>query len=313
MTFSRTHGGYFRIVATLGAVLFMAFFSACEVLASEGAQSAIANGREIREFEDQELAPLEREIEDLFINEIQPREVALEDLRYELRNLQEDLRTPMRDGENDPWAPGGVASEAQLAFDGRYRELDLLQRAIEVEQRELEASWQTLWGGGGTIDPEYQALEDLRFDTQRELDRLQRFGYRDIEDIWNKINELNASQNWSDTGSQVESEKINIELQRLYNLGEEIQNGVSVESNRLGDLAAATQDELFNLQNFGYDAISQMHDEIARLEAESSASTVNSNSIAEQISQLKSNRSSYEVNRDSELALLREALAAIEA
>jgi len=105
-------------------LLFMAFFSACEVLASEGAQNAIANGREIRQFEDQELAPLERVMEDLFTNEIQPHEVALEDLRHELRTLQEDLRNPMRDSEIDILGSGGVISETQLAFDGRYRELE---------------------------------------------------------------------------------------------------------------------------------------------------------------------------------------------
>jgi hypothetical protein len=107
-------------------MLFLAFFSACEVFASEGAQSAIANEREIRKFEDQELAPLERELEDLFTNEIQPREVALEDLRYELRTLEEDLRTPMRESGNAMFGPEGGTSETQLAFDGRYRELDLL-------------------------------------------------------------------------------------------------------------------------------------------------------------------------------------------
>lgn len=313
MTFSRTGNGYVRILSTLGMVLFMAFFSACEVLASEGAQSAISGGREIRDFEDQELVPLKREMEDLFTDEIQPREVALEDLRFELRNLEEDLRSSMGIAENDIWAPGGAASEAQLAFDGRYRELELLQRAIEVEQRELDASWQTLWGGGDAIDPEYQALEDLRFTTQRELERLQRFGYREIEDIWDEINELNSTQGWSNTDSQIESEQINIELQRLYDQAEEIQKGINGESNRLGELAVAAQDELNNLQNFGYDPIAQMYDEIARLEAESSAAANSANSIANQITQLKSNRSSYEINRDSELANLRETLAAIEA
>jgi hypothetical protein len=56
-----------------------------------------------------------------------------------------------------------------------------------------------------------------------------------------------------------------------------------------------------------------MHDEIARLEAEKSASAIDSNSITDQILQLKSNRDSYVVNRDSELATLRETLAALEA
>jgi len=69
-------------------VLFMAFFSACEVLATEGAQSAISGGREIRALEDEHLAPLEQEMNDLYANEIEPRESQLEDLRYELRTLE---------------------------------------------------------------------------------------------------------------------------------------------------------------------------------------------------------------------------------
>ena len=134
MSFIRSQSGSLRILATVGMVLFMAFLSACEVLATEGAQSAIAGGREIRALEDEHLIPLKREMDDLFVNEIQPRELQLEDLRYQLEALEEEMRS-LREAQGDIWAPDGEASEIQLAFDARYRELDLLQRAIELEQR----------------------------------------------------------------------------------------------------------------------------------------------------------------------------------
>jgi hypothetical protein len=51
-------------------VLMMAFFSACEVLATEGARDAIAGGREIRAFEDETLGPIEDEMNDLWVAEI---------------------------------------------------------------------------------------------------------------------------------------------------------------------------------------------------------------------------------------------------
>ena len=46
----RSQNNSFKLVAILGMVLMMAFFSACDILATEGARDAIANGREIRAF-----------------------------------------------------------------------------------------------------------------------------------------------------------------------------------------------------------------------------------------------------------------------
>ena len=51
----------------------------------------------------------------------------------------------------------------------------------------------------------------------------------DIDDIWDEINELNSAQNWANTGSQIESEEINVELRRLYDLFNEIQNSGSAQ------------------------------------------------------------------------------------
>jgi hypothetical protein len=87
---------------------------------------------------------------------------------------------------------------------------------------------QALWTAN-TVDPEYQALEDERNAKQRELDRLYRFGNRLIDDIWDQINELNASQGFASTDSQIESERINIELRRLWDLLDEINNGSNDE------------------------------------------------------------------------------------
>ena len=73
MTVVRSRSGYFKIVASMGMVLLMAFFSACDILATEGAREAIANGREIREFEDENIRPLEDKMNTLWVDEIQPR------------------------------------------------------------------------------------------------------------------------------------------------------------------------------------------------------------------------------------------------
>ena len=145
MTAIRSRNGSFKLVATMGMVLLMAFFSACDILASDEARNAIANGREIREYEDAELAPLRQEMSDLWENEIQPREEQVEDLRHELQRIEEDVLRPLWDAQNDVWAPGGEAAEAQIVFEERYRALELAQREIEIEQRELDAAWQTAW------------------------------------------------------------------------------------------------------------------------------------------------------------------------
>ena len=187
--------GTFRPIMSLGLILFVMFLSGCEVLATQGAREAIAGQREVRALEDQELGPLQRELHDLLVTEIQPRESQIEVLRYQLESLEEDLLRPLWEAQDDDWAPGGEAYEAQLVFDRRFRELELMQRSIEKEQHELDSKGQDLWGVEGNHDPEFQALEDLRYEKQRELDQLYRFGNRPIEDIWNEINELNSTQN----------------------------------------------------------------------------------------------------------------------
>lgn len=70
MSVMRSRNGSKKIVLSVGMVLVMAFFSACEVLATEGARDAIAGGREIRAFEDETLGPIEDEMNDLWVAEI---------------------------------------------------------------------------------------------------------------------------------------------------------------------------------------------------------------------------------------------------
>ena len=112
------------------------------------------------------------------------------------------------------WAPGGSASIAQALFSDQMREIDLLERATQVAQNELDARWQVIWDGNNS-DPEYVALDELRQEKQREIDRLYRFVNRPIEDIWDQINEINSNQGSSNTDSQIEVELLNIKLQIL--------------------------------------------------------------------------------------------------
>jgi len=50
-----------KLALSLGMVLMMAFLSACDILATEGARDAIASGRELRQFEDENLRSIERD------------------------------------------------------------------------------------------------------------------------------------------------------------------------------------------------------------------------------------------------------------
>ncbi len=305
----------FKSLMSVGLILFVVFLSGCEVLATEGARDAIAGQREVRAIEDRELGPLEQEMNDLFVTEIQPREVQIEDLRYKKQVYEDELLRPLWDAQGDAWAPGGEASEAQMAFQARYHELDLLQRSIEIEQRELDSKWQDLWGVGATADPEFQALEDLRYEKQRELDHAYRFGNRPIEDIWNEINELNSTQNWGNTDSQIQSEEINQELNRLYDRYNELLNAGSGEAALLEEKARAIQEELDTLYNRGWDPIYKIWGEIDRLEGERarlSATAVNDESIRALIADLENLKAGYVVSRDAEIASLLAAQAAAE-
>ena len=305
----------FKSLMSVGLILFVVFLSGCEVLATEGARDAIAGQREVRAIEDRELGPLEQEMNDLFVTEIQPREVQIEDLRYKKQVYEDELLRPLWDAQGDAWAPGGEASEAQMAFQARYHELDLLQRSIEIEQRELDSKWQDLWGVGATADPEFQALEDLRYEKQRELDHAYRFGNRHIEDIWNEINELNSTQNWGNTDSQIQSEEINQEVNRLYDQYNELLNAGSGEAALLEEKERAIQEELDTLYNRGWDPIYKIWGEIDRLEGERarlSATAGNDESIRALIADLENLKAGYVVSRDAEVASLLAAQAAAE-
>jgi len=313
MTAVRNRNVSFKLTATVGMVLLMAFFSACDVLATEGARDAIAGSREIREFEDQTLRPIENEMNDLWVNEIEPREREVEDLRHELQRLQEELLTPLWDSQNDPWAPGGEAALAQEVFDELNREHELMQRAIDLEQRELDANWQILWSGN-TVDPAYQELEDLRFEKQRELDRLYRFGNRPIDDIWDQINELNSSQGFANTDSQIESELINAELRRLWDLQSELQNGANSATDDLYKRAEAAQNDLNDLHSFGWREIEDIYAEIENLGLDGVVTTTAgvTEEVATKIIDLQSLVASYEAQRDTETAPLKAQLDALD-
>jgi len=317
MTAVRSRNGSFKVFATMAMVLVMALLSACDVLATEGARDAIANGREIREFEDANLRPLEREMEDLWVNEIEPRERQLEELYREQQTLQEDLLQPLWDAQNDPWAPGGAAAILQEEFEEKNRQIDVLYRQIELEQRELDQNWQTLWSAG-SVDPLFQELEDLRYEKQRELDRLYRFGNRPIDDIWDQINELNNSQGFANTDSQIEAEQINVELRRLWDLQNEIQNGANDEVNALYEKANNAQNELNDLHNFGWNPINDIYAEIDRLQFEQSSTgfdaagvPISTDSISAQIAELQSTINSHIASRDSKVAIWEAQLAAL--
>jgi hypothetical protein len=270
---------------------------------------------QFRALEDAELGPLEQEMNDLFVLEIQPRQTQIEDLGFQLQVLEEDVLRPLWDAQGDAWAPGGEASEVQAVFEAKYRELDLMQRAIEVDQWELDAKWQNLWGAGGDVDPEFKALEDLRFEKQRELDLAYRFGNRAIEDIWNQINDFNSTQNWGNTDSQIKSDEINSQLQRLYEQYSELQNGDNGEAAILEEKARAVQEELNALYNHGWDPIYRIDDEIDQLKSAQTAELVaagNDDSIRALIAELERQKASHIANRVAEVAALKAALAAAE-
>ena len=310
MTAVRSRSRSFKIVATMGMVLLMAFFSACDILATEGAREAIANGREIREFEDENIRPLEDKINTLWADEIQQRESELEDLRREQQLLQEDVIAPLWEAQNDMWASGGSASIAQALFSDQMREIDLLERARQVAQNEHDARWQVIWDGNNS-DPEYVALDELRQEKQREIDRLYRFGNRPIEDIWDQINEINSNQGSSNTDSQIEAELLNIKLRDLYDFQTTLQNGGSDEANELYNKASGMLDQLNNLYYFGKNPMNAIYAEIEQLEAELSNSSASSAAIiTAQIFELEAQKFSYEANRDAKIASFQAQLGA---
>jgi hypothetical protein len=126
---------------------------------------------------------------------------------------------------------------------------------------------------------------------------------------------LNSTQNWGNTDSQIQSEEINQEVNRLYDQYNELLNAGSGEAALLEEKERAIQEELDTLYNRGWDPIYKIWGEIDRLEGERarlSATAGNDESIRALIADLENLKAGYVVSRDAEVASLLAAQAAAE-
>lgn len=238
--------------------------TACQGVGLTEARQAVDNQRAINEIEERELLPIERELESLYENQILPRERELEDLWNQVQDLENGQFKNDFNGFQDPWAPGGAASLLQQEFNEKYAEIDRLYRELDSESRKIQIEQQFSDNSFG-IDPAVAAVEDERFALQRELDRLHQFGRRPIEDLYLQMNELNASNGWSQTDVYA-AEDLNRQIA-------DIQNEIAHAQSTGGFFNDQNQQELFDLDNElnflrteGFFPVQELYNRIAELE-----------------------------------------------
>ena len=125
---------HIHLLAAAALVLIMG--AGCDFIATGEAREAIEAGREMRQFEDETIRPLEDELESLRMTEMEPRYREMEELHNEIRMIEEDVLEPLRrsfDGYNPEM--DALRREAEAA----YRVIDEAGRELETERRGLEA------------------------------------------------------------------------------------------------------------------------------------------------------------------------------
>lgn len=259
--------GFIALFLLIGA-------TACEELLQQGAREAVAAGRELRDLEDAELRPIRDKMEALQFNEIQPRQREIEDLHREVERIQRQVIEPLWNQVKDPWATGGELYEAQEALQEQYALIDAEYRFIELESRELERQFHDSENNFGGFDPLIRLKEDERYDLQRELDRLYRFGQDPIDEIWKQVNSISSNPDGTYNSTQFEIEQINNKIAGLYDQAAWLQSDFDNRVREKEDLRNNVQAELSNVYSFGRFSIDDLYGQIAQLEAELSDATV---------------------------------------
>ena len=256
------------------ALLFLVGATACEQLIQEGAREAAESGREIRDLNDAEIRPLQDRIEAIQFDKIEPLQREIEDLNREIERIQRLVIDPLWNNVQDPWSPGGELFEAQEALQRQYELLDDEYRQIEIDQRVLEREYRDSTDMISGFDPLVRQQEDKRYDLQRELDRLYRFGQDPIDEVWSQVNTLNSNPGGTWDSSQFEIDQLNNKIVGLYDEVNWLQSDLEIRIREKEDLRSNVQNELNDHNSFGRFEIDPIYAEILRLENELTEGTV---------------------------------------
>ena len=236
----------FRRLWPLALGAFVLAGTACEAIATQGARDAVETSREVRELEDTEIRPLEDELRALIEDEIEPLQDELEDLYFQEREIQDTVIRPLWDSQVDPWGPGGELFVIQQEFEAKFQDIERQYREIELEERQLQTHF-----NGGAVDPyqspEMQLLEDKRYELQRQLDKIYRRGWDPVNEIYDEINFLSQSFNWSDPGTNDRVNELNDKINHLYDEASRVQQSIDGDANDLWSELDQVSNELNNL------------------------------------------------------------------
>ena len=238
--------------------------TACQGVGLTEARQAVDNQRAINDFEDRELIPIRDELDTLQEDEIVPRERELEDLWDQVRDFENGGFKDSIGDFQDPWSPGGAAYALQQEFQARYAEIERQGRELDIEARrvQIETQWSDTTTG---IDPAVAVLEDERFALQRQLDRLHQFGRRPIEDLYLQMNEINASNGWSQT-DVYRADELNREIADIQNqIDSTLATGAQFDGSNQQELFAI-ENELNFVRSEGSFPIHELNNRIVELE-----------------------------------------------
>ncbi len=175
----RTH----TICLLAAAIIVLVAGAGCDFITPGEAREAVEAGRELQRIETEEIRPLQDELESLRFTEMEPRYQEIEDLHAQTRVIEQEKLEPLWrsfDGEEIKARSEALSQE----IDAGFREIQELNRTIEIENRALQTRLQQ---DEAALEEERDAVigsDEARRDAiQDELNDLHRYGRDAIEDM----------------------------------------------------------------------------------------------------------------------------------
>ncbi len=229
------------------AVLLLTVGAACEFITPEEARGALEAGRELREFEQQEIAPREAAIDDFRRNEIQPRETEREDIHDQIRSIERDVLEPLWRASEEVWGPDSEFAARQREIEARYNELQESERQIEFESRQLQQQWQEQESAlRDAQEAATRAVEQERDAIYDQLNNLYRHGNDPIEEIRRQVDLL-----WQEVGNYPpgsdEARQLEQQINHLNDEARQMEDGLRFRIENLEDQAWTLDDQLQQL------------------------------------------------------------------
>ncbi len=229
------------------AALLLTAGAACEFITPEEARGALEAGRELREFEAQEIAPRKEALDRFRQDEIEPRKAEVEEAHQQIRIIERDELEPLRRASEEVWGPDSEFALRRAELEAGHQELQQIERQIEFEARQLQREWQRQETAlRDAQETETRPIEEQRDVLYGQLNDLHRHGNDPIEELRRQVDLL-----WREMGNyppdSEEARQLEYQINHLNDEAVQMERALRIRIENLEDQAWSLDDQLQEL------------------------------------------------------------------